>query len=217
MRKALWEENEGESSRRRGQEPAQGLRPHGGRGPSIFRGVRGRDLRDGRTQRRGEDDHHRVLGGAPHARRGEGAGLGLGSPKGRVRAARAHRPSASGVRPPRAPPGVGSPGSLQRLLPQGAPRRPGGASRETGPPGEAERLRREALGRTEAAAVHCARAAQPPRARLPGRADHGARPSGPAGDVGPHRGSPPGGHHRLPHHALHGGGRAPLRPSLYHR
>ena len=86
------------------------------------------------------------------------------------------------------------------------------AARAVGARGEAERVLLEPLRRSAPAAVHRSGAGQLARGRLSRRDDHGPRPRRAADRLGPHREDPRPRHHRRPRHALHGRGRAALRP-----
>ena len=72
---------------------------------------------------------------------------------------------------------------------------------------------RQALRRSEAAAVDRARARREPADRGARRADHRPGPAGPARHLGPDRGHPRPGRDRRPRHPLHGRGRAAGRPA----
>ncbi len=91
-----------------------------------------------------------------------------------------------------------------------APDRPHPRHDRPGRPGE--RAHRRLLGRHEAAAEHRAGHAERPGAAGARRADRGRGSAEPQRDPGLGRGARVRGHGRPLHHALHGGGRAPVRP-----
>ena len=74
-----------------------------------------------------------------------------------------------------------------------------------------------ALGRPAAAARPGDGDRGPPRDRVRGRADRRHGPRRTAYDLGGAPGPPHRRRHGRPHHALHGGGRAPRRPDPHHR
>ena len=78
------------------------------------------------------------------------------------------------------------------------------------------RAGRAAVGRHEAAAHHRQVAGQRPRAAAARRAHHRARPAGPAPAVGAAVPAQARGRHPDHHHALHGRGRAAVRPARGH-
>ncbi len=81
-----------------------------------------------------------------------------------------------------------------------------------GPRRQEPRVVPRAVRRPAAAPVRRAGAGQRARSRVPRRDDHRARPGRPPGRLGPHPRDPRARRDRGARHALHGGGRAALRP-----
>ena len=199
-----------DGGRRRGGASAQGVRQRARRRRHLPGGGAGRDLRPARPQRRRQDHHGGVRGGAAAPGPGPHPGAGSGSRAGHPRAAPPHRMPASAGGAPRSDQGLGGPGPLCLARPRkgGLERGPG----SVGAAGPAGRRLLQPLGRGAAAALRGPGADQPARGGLPRRADPGARPRRPPGRLGPGPGGPGSGRHRGPGDPLHGGGAAALRP-----
>ena len=175
-----------------------------------------RGVRLPRAQRRGQvvhdaDDRLRVAALRRHA-----PGARHGSGHRRPADPRPHRRRAAAGQPRHRAHRPGEPGGLRavlRALP-GARAREGRRAAGVRPahrPGR--RAGRAALGRHEAAADDRPLPGQRPRAAAARRADHRARPAGPPPAVGAALPAQARGRHPDHHHALHGRGRAAVRPA----
>src|SRR3989454_6871908 len=167
-------------------------------------------LRPPGTERR-RQDHHRGNPRGPeraHGRPRRGPGDAVGP--GRESAAAAARRLAAGDAPSRQAHRGGEPAHVPLVLPAGATHR--GGARAGGPLRQARLLDRAALRRAEAAARGRLRLGQRPGTALPRRADHGARSAVPAAALGRRAGFQVARQDGAAHHALHGRGRAALRP-----
>ena len=201
---------------RTGSRPAQELRERrGGARRGRRRGAR-RDLRLPGPERRGQvvhdaDDRVRV---APVGRVAAGAGDGPGRRRSADPGSHRRRPAAR--QPRHRADGPGEPGGLRAVLRSvpgaraGEGRRADGVRPARRPGG---RGRRVAVGRHETAAHDRPLAGERPRAAAARRADHRARPAGPPPALGPAVPAQGRGGHADRHHALHGRGRAAVRPA----
>ena len=190
--------------------PREALRGRRRRRRSRPGGLPGRVLRPPRAERCREDDDDRDPRGAHLARRGRRR-----SPRGpleprRTRPPRAARHLPAGDAARRQAHGRGDAPPLPLLLPEGA--RPRGAPRHALPRREAPRPRREALRRAAPAPRRRLRPRRRAGAPLPRRADDRPRPAEPPRPLGPGGAVPGGRRDGPPHDALHGRGRAALRP-----
>ena len=107
-------------------------------------------------------------------------------------------------------------GALLRHLAAGGARARGEAARVRAARRAGERQGRAAVGRDEAPAHDRALARQRPRADAPRRADHRARPAGAPRRVGPPVPAQAAGRDARADDALHGRGRAAVRPARDH-
>ena len=108
-------------------------------------------------------------------------------------------------------------GRLQRLGGSALDDARGGHPRADRPHRAGQRPHGGLLGRHEAAPQHRHRPAPRAAAARPRRAHRGRRPAEPQRHPGGRRGAAPGRHVHPLHDALHGGGRAALRPHRHHR
>ena len=194
----------------RGGQPQETLRLAGRRRGRFLPGRPGGDLRPARPQRRREDHHGGVPPGAAARGRRPGAGPGTGPAAADPAAPPPDRVPAPGGGAPRPPQGVGGPGPVR--LARAHRDRLAGADGAVGADRQAEGVVRRPVGRAAPAPVRGAGAGERPRGGVPGRADPGAGPRGPAGGLGAHPRDQGARRHGGAGHPLHGRGRAALRP-----
>ena len=194
----------------RGAAAAQALRGHRGGRRHLLRGPAGRDLRDPRPQRRGQDHDRGVPRGTAKPRPGHGQRSRAQPTPAKSRADPAARRAAPGQ--PAAGQAAGRRGArpVQLLLPQpgrlAVPHRPARANQQD------ENQVRQAVRRPEAAPVDRAGAGRHPADRHHGRTHHRPGPGRPPRHLGAHRKRQGPRRHHRPGHPLHGRGRTPLRP-----
>ncbi len=179
----------------------------------------GRDLRAARPQRRRQDHHdpHGVRPAAPGRRHGAGRRTGPGGDLDRREVGHRARPPGDRALP--RPLGTREPAVLRPA--RGAHRRRARRARRRRarggrPRGPCRRARRELLGGHAAPVQHRGGPAAPPGAADPRRAHRRRRPPEPQPDPREHRGARRRGPVGALHDALHGGGRAALRPDRHH-
>ena len=210
-------ENRPDDSRRpcRRQPPAQDLRRDRRRRRCLADRPPGRDLRHPRPERCRQDHHRRVDRRTPYAGRRHGPGGRPGPAQAAYRDHLAGRRAAPGQRIAGADQDARGSRAVRVLLPEprGSGRAAGAARTDQG----AEHRLRQAVRRPEAAPVDRAGADRQPEDRHPRRAHHRARPAGAPGHLGAGQADPRLRRDDHPGHALHGGGRVPLRSDRHHR
>ncbi len=177
-------------------------------------------LRAPRPQRRGQDDDAAHAARAHGARRRDHHAPGAPGAAGRARGTHPRgRRAADGQPRPRFH-GEREPARLRPLFRHeggGGGRAPAEAARVRGAGVAGGQPHPGALRRDEAPPRARARPRERPGAHLPRRAHHRPRPAGAPPHVGAAAAAAAAGEDDPPHHALHGRGRAPLRPPRHHR
>src|SRR4051794_3139115 len=178
------------------------------------RGPRGIVRRAARTERRGQVDDDEDAHRAGHRGRGRARGPRLHAAEGLQAGARRDGRRAAARQPRPVADGRAEPARLQPPLPRARQRAQGrdrarARPRQPRAPARVEGLR--AQRRHAPAAADRPRAAAPAAADPARRADRRPRPTGPPGAVGAHRPAAQRGRLDPDEHALHRGGRAPLR------